>query len=228
MEEKIKLSELLNICLSCKYDSNNQQHFQDLQTLLGKMQIRQYLPLIDKELAILSIISASEQGSDFSDSEMRLEIGKIIFGLFGYLTNFENDISFEGLTYSVIDSLYELDVIDHILEFCKKDYERLEKMLYNMMNFSNIEKIAKISEALSTDKLDAVASSLKNLKKDLTPEMLEAVKTISTDTSPEWKDAQAMFKEILMKNLEEKEFETLGEKKESKKEEIEDIKDIKA
>ncbi len=225
MEEKIKLSKLLNVCLRCKYEPENQDNFQELQNLLNQMIIRQYIPLIEKEIMILSIISTSEQGTDFIDSEMRLELGKVIFGLLGYVVNFENDIEFETLSYGVIDTLYELDVIDHILEFCKKDFERLEKMLYNTLNFSNIEKIAKMSEYLSTDKLDEVANTLKNLKSELTPEMLEAIKVISTDTSPEWKETQNMFKEFLTQNMLKKEFETLGTPKEVKEEEVEEVKE---
>lgn len=221
MEEKIKLSELLNVCLKCKFHPEIQDNFTELQALLSKMLVRQYLSLVDKELIILSIITVSEQGTDFIDSEMRLELGKLIFGLFGYLVNFENDIEFETLSYGLVDTLYELDVVDHILSFCQKDFNRLEKMLYNTLNFTNIEKIAKISEALSSDKIDEITSSLKGLKQDLTPEMLEAVKAISADTSPEWKTTQDMFKELLSKNLWEKEIQTLKEKKQEKEEKTE-------
>lgn len=213
MEEKIKLSSLLNICLNCKYQSENQDNFKELQVLMSQMQIRQYLPLTGKELAILSIISNMEQSSDFMDSEIRLEIGKIIFGLFSYITNFENDINFESLSLGVIDSLYELEVIDHILNFCQKDFDRLEKMLYNTLNFSNIEKIGQISESLSSEKIDEISSAIKDLKEGLTPEMIEAVKAISIDTSPEWKETQNMFKDILSRNLLEKELQTLEEQK---------------
>lgn len=211
MEEQIKLSDLLALCLQCKFNSAEAENFTKLNEMLGKFIVRSYLPLVDKEITLLSIISVYEGAESFSDAIMRTEIGKVIFGLFAYIANLEVDIDYNALTYVVVDPLYELGVVDYILDFCRQDYSRLERMLQDALNASNVERIANLSGELSQEKLKNMTKELKEFKQELTPDFLEVIKQISGESPKEWKDLHDALGQAIYENSIKKNFKEIGE-----------------
>ena len=86
----------------------------------------------------------------------------------------------------LVDLLYETGIIDKILEFCEKDYNRIDRMLDRAINFSNIDRIVQVPALASEEKLTEVIDTLKNLKNEISPDVLEAIKAISLESAPEW------------------------------------------
>ena len=216
MDEKIKLSDILSLCLKCYTEPNNEELIKKVNEICKNFIIRPYLPLIDKQILLFSLLSNLEKAEDFGDSVMRLEIGKVIFGVFGYVLNLENDIDFEKLNYATIDALYELGVVDYIYSFCQADYVRFEKMIDSAISISNIEKLAEVSSDMSDEKIDNLVDTLKEIKAEFTPEMLANLKEITVGNNDDLKDFSKAIGDVVYENAVKKQFRTLDGVEETK------------
>lgn len=219
--EKFKLSDILEICVDFKNDPTEENH-KRIQNMLSQFEVRQYLPLINKELAVISVLSCVSDSMDAIDAEMNYVAGKVVFGLMQYVINIEVDLQFGMIPLSIIDALYEFEIVDYILQFCEKDYSRLEKMMDEAINFSNMDRICHVPSLLSDDKLEEFTKSLKEFKEELSPEVLEAVKALSSETSPEWRVTRDILGELMVSNSFDKDLELLDNNKDEDEEEEEE------
>ena len=79
-----------------------------------------------------------------------------------------------------------MGIIDDILEHCEKDYKRLEKMIDETLNFSNILRLTQTVELFDAEKIDEFTQELRNMKNELTPEMLADLKSLAVSGSAEF------------------------------------------
>lgn len=193
-QEKIKLTQLLEACLAFEKDPVPANEIKVLE--ITKLFIyREYIPLVEKQINIATIISAiPDDDDDALVAENWITMGKIIYGLLGYVVNLENDLDRVGLTPAVIDILYRNNIIDSILEHCEKDYKRFEKMLDDVINFNNIFKLTQTASIIGGERLETFIKELRELKQDLTPELLEQLKSLAVAGSPEF----AVIKEAVL------------------------------
>ena len=70
--------------------------------------------------------------------------------------------------------------------------------------------------------MNEVIKTLNSLKTELTPEMLEAIKKISTETSPEWKALKESVAEQVHGSIMTKTMSELSPEKEEKPEDLQD------
>lgn len=185
-QEKIKLSELLADCLAFEKDPTPANEIK----VLEKTQLfvyREYIPMVEKQIQIATIIAAIPgEDDDALAAENWITMGKVVYGLLSYVINLENDLERFGLTPAVIDTLYRNNIIDSILEHCEKDYKRFEKMLDDVINFSNLFRITQTASIIGGDRLEAFIKELRELKQDLSPELLEQLKSLAVAGSPEF------------------------------------------
>ena len=85
--EKIKLSQLLELCVKFKQDPSDNATYQEIQKLRSQFQIKQYLPLLQKEIAVICIVAAIREGEDAIDAAIKINLAKILYGLFRYVDN---------------------------------------------------------------------------------------------------------------------------------------------
>ena len=134
-----------------------------------------------------------------------------------YVDNLEIDILYNYITPSMVDCLYEFDIIDNIKKYCDKDYQELENMISEAINFTNMEKIISIPEMINNNKIDDLVSAIKNLKDDLSPELLEKLRVLSVDNSDEMSIIRDTLATSLHQNLFQKDLndaEKLGQEEE--------------
>ena len=165
MEAKIKLSEILKAYINFK-DHPDEEHWKKVSELISELKIREYLPLLDKQLALTIILNKIEyQDKDAVATQMNLEIAKVIYGLLAYCINLENDLGFEALLNGfVVDSLYNCGLVGSILDICEKDYTLLCDMVQSTINFSNIFRITETMTLFSPEKLEELKQTTEELR----------------------------------------------------------------
>lgn len=163
--EKIKLSEILKAYIEFK-DNPDEEHWKKVSDLISEIKIREYLPLLDKQLALTIILNKIEyQDKDAIATQMNLEIAKVIYGLLAYCINLENDLGFEALLNGfVVDALYTCGLVDAILDICEKDYKVLCESIQSAINFSNIFRITETMTLFSPEKLDELKKTTEELR----------------------------------------------------------------
>jgi len=183
--EHIKLSDIIHACLDFKLNPSEEAE-EEINRYINQLEVKTYLPLTNKEFATICILGCIPEKADAGEAALNIEAGKVFYGILQYVVNLDIDISYGLIAPAMIDALYEFGVIDYILDFCEKDIERLWKMLDEILTFANIQKIVEIPNLMSDEKLEEVAKAIKDFRTELTPEMLERLKTISTNVSDEF------------------------------------------
>lgn len=193
-QEKIKLTDLLAACLAFEKDPTPTNEIKILE-ITKLFTFREYIPMVEKQIQIAAIISAIPgEDDDALVAENWITMGKIVYGLLNYVINLENDLDRFGLTPAVIDALYRNNIIDAILEHCEKDYKRFEKMLDDVINFNNIFRLTQTASIIGGERLEKFIQELRDLKQDISPELLEQLKSLAVAGSPEF----AMVKEAVL------------------------------
>ena len=221
--ENIKLTELLHVCLEFKKDPTEEK-LDNVNNIVNQFQVRTYLPLVRKQLAVIVIANCVSEDMDAVDAAINTHVAKTLYGILGYVTNLEIDIEYNAVTPGIVDILYEMGIIDKVLEFCEKDYQRVEAIYNEVFNYTNVERIAEVPSLFSEEKMEELIKTLNSLKTELTPEMLEAIKKISVETSPEWKALKETVAEQIHDSIMVKTESELSPKEEEKPEDLKDTK----
>lgn len=183
-DKKIQITDILNACLDFKKDPTTANELK-ITELKEKMILREYIPLQEKTTImalILGLIPDTEYNA-FTAAQW-VVMGKYIYGLLSYAINLDNNLDRLLLTPSVIDLLTEFGFFDTIMNHCAKDYGRLEQMVDEALNFSNIFKLTETMSLIDTENLTNFVKEIREFKKEFTPEMLKDFKAIIAKTSP--------------------------------------------
>lgn len=216
-QEKIKLTQLLEACLDFTRDPTPANELK-ITEITKDFVIREYLPLSEKQAQLTLIVgSIPDEGFNAFTAETWLTINKVLFGILAYVTNLEYDLDLISSKPVVVDLLYQTGVIDLVLEHASKDFERLDKMISEAINFSNIFRIAETASLFSQDKIEEFVKEVRSLKQELTPEALKDLKAIVAAGSPELKALKETVVEQAVGNVMEADFDKLEEDKKEEK-----------
>lgn len=166
-ENKNDLIDLEELIKTVKSYLRNPSKDHKLVDLIGRLQIKSYIPLLLKTTVALGIIMQK----NYSDSEYEelkvAEMYKNIFFLviLGQYTNI--DVSNNRLyTFDNYDLLMPL-LGEYILKYCRDDYQRFMDILKYSINFYNIKEISNAVESIDYSKLEEAIKSNKNLIRSL-------------------------------------------------------------
>lgn len=126
---------------------------EDLDELGKEISIRAYLPLIDKMTCVLSLVSGMQYSTAETYEVKIVEMYKemffsVLLGKYGMI-----DVSDRTLyTYSNYDLLYPI-IGKFLLAYCKDDYEMIEKMIKDSMNYYGLTSITDAVGAIDMEEL---------------------------------------------------------------------------
>jgi hypothetical protein len=146
----ILLSEVIDVCNEFTY---GEMTYEELVEWGKKVEIKQYLPLMDK----MSILLDLTIGQSFDDTEiselliLQMENKKFWFVLLKY-TNIEIGDDLDLCSFDNYDLCFPI-IGDWILGFCIVDYNRLIQMLNDTTNVNNIKNISKMLENIDMEKI---------------------------------------------------------------------------
>ena len=126
---------------------------EDLDELGKEISIRAYLPLIDKMTCVLALVSEMQYNTAETYEVKIVEMYKemffsVLLGKYGMI-----DVSDRTLyTYSNYDLLYPI-IGKFLLAYCKDDYEMIEKMIKDSMNYYGLTSITDAVGAIDMEEL---------------------------------------------------------------------------
>ena len=126
---------------------------EDLDELGKEISIRAYLPLIDKMTCVLALVSGMQYNTAETYEVKIVEMYKemffsVLLGKYGMI-----DVSDRTLyTYSNYDLLYPI-IGKFLLAYCKDDYEMIEKMIKDSMNYYGLTSITDAVGAIDMEEL---------------------------------------------------------------------------
>ena len=190
MEKKVLLSDIVLKWLryreALKKEEATAEQAEDFDKIFPQILVKDYLPMAQKENLVAQIVwyTFDKQADEtYIDYMTNFEICLILYGLLGY-TTIENDLQMAALSSAIVDILYECGFVDKILNFCKKDYERLCTMADRAVNFrTGLELINSIS-VFDPQQLQELAQELKNTLGGLTPETVRGLVKIAQINDP--------------------------------------------
>ena len=190
MENKVLLSEIVLKWLryreALQKGEATTEQAEDFDKIFPQILVKDYLPMAQKENLVAQIVwyTFDKQADEtYIDYMTNFEICLILYGLLGY-TTIENDLQMAALSSAIVDILYECGFVDKILNFCKKDYERLCTMADRAVNFrTGLELINSIS-VFDPQQLQELAQELKNTLGGLTPETVRGLVKIAQINDP--------------------------------------------
>lgn len=190
MENKVLLSEIVLKWLryreALQKGEATAEQAEDFDKIFPQILVKDYLPMAQKENLVAQIVwyTFDKQADEtYIDYMTNFEICLILYGLLGY-TTIENDLQMAALSSAIVDILYECGFVDKILNFCKKDYERLCTMADRAVNFrTGLELINSIA-TFDPQQLQELAQELKNTLGGLTPETVRGLVKIAQINDP--------------------------------------------
>lgn len=185
-DQPVLLSELFLACERFEQDPTDENN-DKLQKMIQSLQVKTYIPILDKELIMVDILSAIPDEFDAPGCSGYLETGKVMYGLLSYVVNLENDLNGLSVFFGVYDALVMHGVVDYILQFASKDYAILDRMVSDAMSFTNITRLLQTASLFDEKAYTQWKGLLTDLKASFTPEMLDAIKKISAENSDEGK-----------------------------------------
>ena len=140
---------------------------EDLDELGKEISIRAYLPLIDKMTCVLALVSEMQYNTAETYEVKIVEMYKemffsVLLGKYGMI-----DVSDRTLyTYSNYDLLYPI-IGKFLLAYCKDDYEMIEKMIKDSMNYYGLTSITDAVGAIDMEELKKNTDSNEKIIKGL-------------------------------------------------------------
>ena len=175
---ELKLMEYIRLCTEFEKDGDPKRQ-EELERWISEVVIKEYMPLKDKIIHLMEIITTVPSESDAPGAAGSIENGKVIFGLLNYCVNLENDAGVIARTFSVYDMIMEHGLGTKILNICREDYRTFCGMVSDMINVTNMEKFVETAALQNVTEYDKWVETMKELKTSLTPEMIRDLLIIS-------------------------------------------------
>lgn len=202
MEEdnKLKISEYLLACIDFE-KTQSEDKLKEINDFIAKINFREYIPLKEKEILIMRIMSSISKDFDAPGAAAFVEMGKIGVGLLSYCTNLEVDVNFFNTLYHAYDLLHEFGLVGVVLEHCHKDYDVLVSMLDKSLSFDNFYRIIQTASLFDEESYDKWLETMNNLKTTLDQENLKALMaTVNTEDEAS-KEVLQKLKEVAVQQV---------------------------
>lgn len=161
--EYVDIIDLLKVCNDYLGDptEENTKKFNDMQ---AKIIIKPYLTLDQKENIIKRIfVDVQTSNTDGLSFVNEIELSMVLYGVLGY-TNINPETVQYVRTEEVYDTLIFSGIVDYILEFCEKDYKRLESMVEKVSAWDNILNLINAVNQLEVGNIEELTEEFKQFR----------------------------------------------------------------
>ena len=200
-EEKLKLSDYLIMCSEFEKDPTNTDILDGIDGFLSRLSIREYIPLHEKEIIMMNVLTSLNKDYDAPGTAVFLEIGKISMGLLAYCTNLENDATFLNYSYYIVDAIYMHGLYDIITAICEEDCNRLFKMIDDTINASNIYRITETASLFNQNSYDEWLKNMEDLKQTMDSQSIKDLLMVFGSGSQEAKDLLEQIQNVALESI---------------------------
>jgi hypothetical protein len=201
---KIKLSGLISTLAA--FEANPMGDAEKAyNNLLAKLNITPYRRLTDKAASAIQILN-SITADNTLDYVIDIACAEFAYGLLPYIVNLEDDLTGKILAdkdgkplldggkkaaLSLIDpALYDLadriGFTDYVRSHCEADYAELCHMVDRALNWRDVDKMVKLADDVSPEKMDETIKAIRAFKGSLSPEELKSMAQIASAADPAW------------------------------------------
>lgn len=184
--EKISLTEVLQICEQYNTDTS-QKATEAFNDLLHKLVVKEYLTTTEKAVAITKILLKTDSlYINISEGFMSLglDIELIIDGLLRYTNIDVDNLPEEIRCFSTLDILLMSGLDSYILQYCERDYKRLEKQVERAISFSNLNNLFDAMEHINPKDVDYSINKVQEMMTKLDKEQVMALRDICAFNDP--------------------------------------------
>lgn len=194
--DDLKLSDYLIMCSDFEKNPEDTSKLDEINEFISKIEVREYLPLKDKEMVAMDIVTSINSDFDAPAAAAFLEDGRITKGLLAYCVNLENDLPFITYNYFATDAIYEYGLYDAVIVRCEKDYNRLIKVIDDMVNATNIYRITQTASLFNEESYQDWIKSMTELKDTIDSETIQGLLNLMSNESEEGKDLLEQIREM--------------------------------
>ncbi len=180
---KLKIKDYIISCIDFE-NSQDESKLKEIQSFIDALEFREYIPLKEKEIIILKIMSKVGRDYDAPGAAAMIEMSKIVLGLFAYCINLERDVEFLETLYYCHDLFYQFGLIDAIMQHCGEDYKRLVKMLDKALSFDNLYRLMQTTSLFDTESYDKWLKTMNDLKTAMDQDTLKEFVKITNSEDP--------------------------------------------
>lgn len=202
----MKLQEILDICDQFTKHPEDETAVKAYNDMLQNLVIRAYLPMQEKVVALVRMVMDSDKDIDVPEAFFTagLEIACCFDGLLSYV-NIEPEVNPDIKSYENYDLIYQSGLVDYILEYCGKDYERLVRMMERTLSYENLTDLVQSMREMDTGSLRELVNNLRNMKDEIDPEVIKNIADIARMNDPALNDLKdTIDNEAVDKAFEEK------------------------
>lgn len=185
MENKIQIQVAIRAMqeyLKNPADAGAVKSFEELKRSLA---IRDYLTAAEKNIVLFRILMDADRdiNSTSSTFAMAMDLGCVFDGLLSY-TNIDSTIPQEWKTYELYDMFHMSGLVDYILQYCRKDYERLVALVDRTVSFEHLTQLVDVVRKLDNKELKQTLAEFRALQEDMDPNLIRDISDIVRYNDP--------------------------------------------
>lgn len=185
MENKIQIQVAIRAMqeyLKNPADAGAVKSFEELKRSLV---IRDYLTAAEKNIVLFRILMDADRdiNSTSSTFAMAMDLGCVFDGLLSY-TNIDSTIPQEWKTYELYDMFHMSGLVDYILQYCRKDYERLVALVDRTVSFEHLTQLIDVVRKLDNKELKQTLAEFRALQEDMDPNLIRDISDIVRYNDP--------------------------------------------
>lgn len=185
MENKIQIHVAIRAMqeyLKNPADTESAKSFEELKRSLV---IRDYLTAAEKNIVLFRILMDADRDIDSTSSTfaMAMDLGCVFDGLLSY-TNIDSTIPQEWKTYELYDMFHMSGLVDYILQYCRKDYERLVALVDRTVSFEHLTQLVDVVRKLDNKELKQTLAEFRALREDMDPNLIRDISDIVRYNDP--------------------------------------------
>lgn len=178
---EINIFDVLTICSNFLIDPENKEN--DFIKLKEQIEIKPFLYLYQKEAIIEKVLKDIKARSKVDEFTSNVELCLTFDALLAY-TNIECDIVENAKDANFYDLIWGSGLGDYILQYCEKDYLRLEKMVYHMLSYENLFTLIEQLDHIDSKSIEDLTNEFKLFRVETRPESLKVLGDIAAKDDP--------------------------------------------
>lgn len=184
--QTIHFKDVVTICK--KYmDNPSQKNLEEYNKMLNSLVIQEYLPCERKAVAVTKILLKADSlygAISAGFSSMGLDIELLLDGLLSYTNIDPESITDDFRNFSVMDILSGVGIDSYLLQFCERDYARLEKQVERAITYSNLEALINALSTIDPKEFDESIAKVQTMMNNFNTEQLNALRDIIAFNDP--------------------------------------------
>lgn len=175
---KLKIEEILLAAAEFLQNPNDEEKINAFEEIKRNTTVRAFLPIAAKMIILERLIRDINLFPDeIYDFAGAFEICSTFDAILSY-TNV--DLNFDPILkdYEYYDILWQSGYCDYVLDFCKRDYERLINMAWQMIDYNNLKQLLDALSRIDSSAIENLGKKIDKIKTEINPEIIKNLSNI--------------------------------------------------